>query len=116
MSKTFSELNGWEKLVAVCGLLFIGLFVYGLFLGASTPTEPTQAAKDNTTRNAFISACTGADTSSSFCGCAYDRLLVMYPDLVTNKERINRISTEGYNSTETDAMVTCYNQPTVLEN
>jgi len=82
-----------------------------------TPSEPTQQATTATHRNSFVSGCKQEATKElpsvtpaqieAFCGCAYDKFIVMYPDFATNSERMNRIMTEGYSSTETDAIVPC---------
>jgi len=84
-------------------------------------SNPTPQAINNTAGNAFISGCK-QDASKypsinydSFCRCALNKLEAMYPDFLTNDNRINQIITYGYNSTETDAVVKCINQfePTV---
>lgn len=101
------------------GIFVLGLFVIGFIIGLTQPedtyiTQPTQQSKDTTIRNAFVSGCTedGALTNS-VCGCMYDKLIAMHPDLITNKALYNRIMTEGYNQAETDSIVTCVNTKSI---
>lgn len=100
-----------KQILIVVGAVFLGLFLIGFIMGlvdqGTTPTL-TQTAKDNTFKNAYVSGCTeGGDVSESVCSCSYDRLLALHPDLTTNKERMNRILTDGYNREETNAIVSC---------
>lgn len=100
-----------KQILIVVGAVFLGLFLIGFVMGLANP-EPTPTftpkAYDNTFKNSYISGCTeGGDVSESVCSCSYDRLLALHPDLTTNKERMNRILTDGYNREETNAIVSC---------
>lgn len=77
--------------------------------GLGSP-EVTPEARETTSRNAFISGCEDEEVPEvpdSFCGCAYGKLVELHPDFITNQEILERIVTEGYNSAETDALVSC---------
>jgi len=58
-------------------------------------------------KNTFINSCVSGGGESSFCGCAYTKLVEMHPDLRNNSQLTKRILTEGYNQSETDAMLSC---------
>jgi hypothetical protein len=62
--------------------------------------KPTQQAWDNTFKHSFVASCQQEGASKEFCSCGYDALVQLYPDFTTNKERLQRITTEGYNETE----------------
>lgn len=99
-------------------IILVGLFVWGAVLTALDDNDQvTSEAKGNTSKYAFISGCKQEsikvpgftdETAQSYCECAYDSLLELYPDFNDNEARDNRILTEGYNQTETDVMVKCY--------
>lgn len=97
------------------GVIIIILAVGAVFRAMvfGTP-QVTQVAKDETFKNSFVSGCKpelskyqAVGDPASACGCAYDKLVALYPDFATNIDRMNRITTSGYNSTETDAIVPC---------
>lgn len=91
-------------------MIIIVVVVVGVIRGQAD--NPTDQATATTTRNAFISSCKASTADyttlkDTYCGCAYDRLLAMYPDLATNSARANRIAKEGLTSAETDNLVSC---------
>lgn len=93
-------------------IVLVGLFIVGS-ISSQDETSTSDNASTNTARNSFVSACKqeaqGIQSLDSevYCQCAFDEMLNMYPDFITNKERLNRIGTTGYNATETDKLVTC---------
>ena len=100
-------MSGIKIVVVVVVLVLIGIpFTVGFVKGLTGSYEPTKAALDNSFKNGFISACS-EEADNSVCVCAYDKLLEMYPDFVTNEARQDRILSQGYNSNETDAIVSC---------
>ena len=101
------------KAIKTIGFVLVMLMIIGAISSlVQSKVNPNYGISDEAVatsyRNGFISSCdkTGEATEVA-CGCAYDKLLTMYPDFATNKEREHRILTTGYNSTETDAMVSC---------
>lgn len=67
---------------------------------------------------AFVNSCTNSYNSLSgdyngktYCECVNNKLKVMYGDkFLTSDDLTNRISKNGYNSTETDKMAECVTQ------
>lgn len=97
----------------------IWIVIIGIWIGSSIlyqhaqNNQLTPESVAATNRNGFISGCTSdaakypSINMSAFCGCAYDKLLTLYPDFATNNDRLNRILKTGYNQTETDLVVPC---------
>lgn len=97
---------------ALIGLI-VGIVVVGLMAGLRSPQSSPDSpqAEYNSARNGFIVGCeeeakkyTGTEFS---CSCAFNKLDEMYPDFTTNVERINRITSEGYNLAETKELQKC---------
>lgn len=108
------------KQITIVGFaVIVGLVAWGAVVAVlnsedTTKPEMTQLAQDNTFKNSFISGCVREankispnEDNQTYCGCGYDKLAEMYPDFSTNTERLNRIIAEGYNQSETDAVVAC---------
>lgn len=104
-----------ELLKTIGGVLLV-LFVIGLVgaviddvSGRNSVPDQTQQSKETTWRNSFISGCTEDGTVTRLeCGCAYDELKEIHPDIGENETTIKRILQEGYSQDETDAMVPCF--------
>src|SRR3990167_11033415 len=81
------------------------------------PTAPTAQSNkpyENTARNSFVSGCdkTGEATTQE-CTCSWNSLNALYGegwwgDSSGYSAITNRILADGYNSTETDAMISCF--------
>lgn len=100
-----------KAIVIVVGILFIWSVVSNLI--TNNQSKPSGDSVSNTMRNSFVSGCKKEAAvyptidAASYCECAYNKMIAMYPDFATNDERLNRILKDGYNSAETDQMVTC---------
>lgn len=99
----------WIVLAMLAMVLFSGI------RGSNKPTQATQQAETTTKRNAFISGCTNEGAERSECVCMLDAMIELYPDFLTNMERMDRIISSGYNSTETDEAVKCVSPSGVKE-
>ncbi len=99
--------NSGKILLNIVLILAAISLVTNIMIKRTPPLEPTAQATATTDKNAFVSGCTGKGGTEQYCGCTYDKLLAMYPDFATNQDRVQRILKDGYNSTETDAMVSC---------
>lgn len=104
-----------KSVVAKIVLILLAILLINAVINKPA-TVFTQQAKDTTFRNSFISGCTQEGGTQSVCSCAYDKLLVMYPDFSSNQARINRILNQGYSQSETDTIVGCASQPTLQTN
>lgn len=91
------KVSGW--------LVFIGIV---LAMGVvRVITTPRYDVSPEASKNTFVNACVsgGSESIRDFCGCAYEQMLIMYPDFANNDEVLNRINSAGYNQQETDAII-----------
>lgn len=94
-------------IAAVSGVIWFTLGIVSK-INTNRSYTPTEQSVNNTARNAFVSGCKGEGlVTEQQCGCMYDKLQNMYPDLTTNQARLKRIMDTGYNSEETDFIITC---------
>ena len=99
------KIKEWLPAILIVGaIILVNVWSRGGFESNTTPTS--QASK-----NSFVNGCvgTGGEALKSYCGCAYDKILVLHPDFATNTQRMERILAEGYDQEETRAMGVCNN-------
>jgi len=111
------------ELAGAITLRIIGVVIgvtVGAWLYRAITMTPTVETTDTTQRNVFISQCKAEATkgegavsmseAQGYCECTLDALLVKYPDLYTDTERLKRWNTEGFGQAETDIIVACGNK------
>lgn len=108
----------FKTILVVLGALFLIGWVSDAYSTATTPTEPSQNAIQNTKRNSakvdFVKGCTGEGADTSMCGCYFDALDKHYGYAwYEDQQLIDRILSEGYNVEEvTAAQSMCNSTPT----
>lgn len=87
-------------------------------IGAYNKPVQSEQAQSTSMRNGFVSGCKQEASkyptldADYYCECAVNKMETLYPDFTTNTDRINRILKDGYNPTETDALVSCVKEVT----
>lgn len=106
-----------KTILAYTGAVLLVLIAVSAFIGYRqdeyVPATESQidVAETNTLRNSFLSGCTeGGEATTAECTCMVNKLESMYPDFYTNDARIDRISKQGYNTTETDQLIKCVDE------
>lgn len=95
--------------VSLIAVVLLYLMTLTPIFNNSEDPNPSSVAITNSQNNAFrssyIDECSGVSGDKTFCACSVGVLFELYPDLATNKARIDRVKSEGFNQYETDAIV-----------